>query len=377
MPISYFPEISTVSDWGKISGAIKEQNDLIELIDDKIDSQLSEHNPAYYFNGINSEIKIAHNNLLNQIDGANDKPFSICCTYKAESFDDYHYLFAKGENTPEYALFIDLNGYVFFRLFSGNLSNYIDVRSDIKIILIKATNIVATYDGSGLASGLNIYINGYLHSGDRNSVNYTGKQAGNDDATIGRFTSFYAKGYIYDLAIFNKELDISEIQLFIQKGVVNYNSGIDLMLNIILEMNHTYAYPTVWIDISSNLLHGLCKNTEQLSLKSNDIAFSGVIDSNKEINDFIQGGYFIDKITINCINGSAEGKKVNIGTTIGGNEIIDAFELSSNTYFDASPITKFFDLETAIFINDSSTTTAWNNGTQLEFTVTFHLKRML
>lgn len=377
MGISYFPALDIKPDWGNIDGSIDEQVDLIELIDTKVDKDIAEINASYYFNGINSKIEIDLADEFSFTNGIQDSPFSICIVFKPNNFDNYNYLFSKGESNPEYTLFIDLNGHVVFRLYSGSISNYVQVQSNKRLNIKEVSFITATYDGSGIPSGLKIYINGNDHTGLYAENNYSDMIASTELLKIGNFLSNYSKGVFYCSAIFNSSISETIINDFIQKGIINFYVNIvenksDLLL---LLVNNT-AYPQVWFDSSDMRNHAICSNCELINIKDKIIAYTGMITENTEISDFIPSRYAIDKIILECHDGGATGKMLNIGTSAGGNDIVELFEVNANNIVELTPIKKVFHTNNSIYINDLNTITTWNSGVALEFTLHFYMNKI-
>ena len=117
------------------------------------------------FNGIDQYGLVENRNQLN-IDYNNETSIvfwvNILDLARANPF--FQKLSFNGNNIDNgYLFWLDNNGRVNFRL-SNSLNNFVHVRTNTVIVDDTRTCIVLTKDGTRLASGLNIYVNGALQS---------------------------------------------------------------------------------------------------------------------------------------------------------------------------------------------------------------------
>ena len=423
MPVNYFPPLAEKLTWGDIQGAIELQEDLLLILNSKADadhshlpqevglsnvtndkqikdSQLEQKLtfdkakvpssyavqepvdlfPGYLFNGIDSHIEIAHDPKLSFTNGSFDLPFTIAALYTPLAGNSYHHIAAKYDLGAEYTLFIDSTGNVTFRLYSASFANFIEISAtNAATEAEKSYFIAGVYDGSGTAAGLKIYVNGIEYTDNPITNNYAGMAISASPLKLGALASFHMKGLLSAVLIFDKELSAASIRNLCPKGLFCHHSIDELGINNpVLSLDSQNANPQVWIDASSNELHGICNNTVPVNRGRAIIcSIAKGISSDSELDDMISGGYVIEAVYIKVQQGGSAGKNVNIGISAGGSELTAAFELGSNITYELIPQQKIFTVGANIFINDNSTLTAWDSGTQLIFDISINMKRLV
>lgn len=396
MPINYFPALKTSPDWGNISGSIENQDDLKQLLSNKADANHSHKIEdldlkditdvpnqilkRYYFDGNSSYFELQNSTEINFTDGISDLPFTLIAFVSVNNLDDNNPIIAKYDINQEFVLFIDNTGRLVFRIFAGNFTQYIDVISDTNMFEAnQAYNIEATYDGSGSENGLNIFLNGVNISHLRSNNLYDGIPDGDSKIKIGNYSAYYFNGYIWNIAVFNIDLNQINLEKVVQKGEMNcaeifgkYEHNIEALLH------ESEAYYNVWCDLSGNGRNAIPYNIRYGNIPRRlELCFKPNIQSNIELTDFIPAGYQIIKITAKVNQGASAGKLINIGLSGIGSEISNGFELSENIYYDVTKYRTHFNNITTIYINDNDTLTAWNYTTQLDFDLTFTLLKLI
>jgi hypothetical protein len=123
------------------------------------------------FDGVDDAVVIPDSNTFTFSDGSNDKPFSLSLwvNYQGWNTSDSNPFVALINKANSYIPFyfewdfaIGTNGKVGFQLDDTSTSNKIRVDSVETVPKNKWTHLIATYNGSGLTSGMKIYINGVL-----------------------------------------------------------------------------------------------------------------------------------------------------------------------------------------------------------------------
>jgi hypothetical protein len=109
-----------------------------------------------------SNITIPDTNFLSFTDGLNDIPLTIVASVR-QTDSGVNFIFTKfnnvnSGNVKEYAFFI-VNNKVRFLCASGN-TNFLRAEGNTSLSLNTWHNLVVTYDGSKLFSGIKIYVNG-------------------------------------------------------------------------------------------------------------------------------------------------------------------------------------------------------------------------
>jgi hypothetical protein len=118
---------------------------------------------ANFLNNTTSRIEISDTNFLSFTDGLNDIPLTIVSSVR-QTDSGINYIFTKFNNlndignVKEYA-FLIVNNKVRFLCVSGN-TNFLRAEGNTSLSLNTWHNLVVTYDGSKLFSGIKIYVNG-------------------------------------------------------------------------------------------------------------------------------------------------------------------------------------------------------------------------
>jgi hypothetical protein len=172
---------------------------------------------ANFLNDTTSRITIADTNFLSFTDGVNDIPFTMIFSVK-QTATGANFIFSKFNTVAtisEYNIFI-FNNKIRFAIFTNN-SNFFATEANTTLALNTWYNIVATYDGSKLFSGIKIYINNVLQTLTNLSVGtYAGMTNTNLTPLIGNrvnnFSNEAMSGMIDELYIYkNRVLSATEV----------------------------------------------------------------------------------------------------------------------------------------------------------------------
>lgn len=145
------------------------------------------------FDGATSYGTVATDPAFNFGNGTVDSPFSLSATIKVNTISGTtsEGIVSKYRNTgslnAEWALaFKPATGTIFFNCNDNNTSNTISNHSTTVFNAGQEYDVVATYDGSGLASGINLYIDGVLDTGTDGGVgSYTAMHVTTSPVEIG------------------------------------------------------------------------------------------------------------------------------------------------------------------------------------------------
>ena len=156
----------------------------------------------------NDYIDLGDSDDFSFTDGVNDKPFSISFWIKFNSISNQWIINKRGSGTEEWQIAY-FNGALVFWLF-GQGSSVVHIQRNYTFTpdTNKRYHVFCTYDGSGLNTGLNIFLDaapvgivggggGYLHMNNTSSP-----------VNIGRTwfsTGFYLNGSLDEVKIFNKD----------------------------------------------------------------------------------------------------------------------------------------------------------------------------
>lgn len=169
-----------------------------------------------YFDGVNDYITIPDADQYSFGNGGTDKPFTITvwlynqntsgqtCRIATKSGGGIYEWLITTRPTGTYSMFLyHSNASASIGSDAGNAS------SDVNLW----TFLAFSYSGSKSYTGIKIYRNGVAYTSYTSSGAgvYTGMSNTTASILIGNYTTTYAKGYIKDLQIHNRELSATEI----------------------------------------------------------------------------------------------------------------------------------------------------------------------
>lgn len=173
-----------------------------------------------FISNTNSRITIADNNAFSFTNGTTDLPFSIKANIRSISSSLTQPIFSKwngtNNNTSEYLFYTRAStGRLALLLLNKNSGGgFIALETTVSVANGLVNNVIVTYDGSGVFSGVKMYINGVLQTlNNFSSGSYVGM--GNTSVTpiignrsVGN-TPFV--GTIDELYVFNAELTQAQV----------------------------------------------------------------------------------------------------------------------------------------------------------------------
>lgn len=185
---------------------------------------------AYDFDGVDDSVSIPNDPQLVFGDGTTDSPFSVAAWINPDASSQFRIIVKSGSSlgTREYLFTItgsDNLGLVFY----DDGSDLADQcrrfgTTDFSTLTGTWSHVVATYDGSGTASGISLYVDGGAESYSETSTggDYTamGDEGGSLDIGYFETTGSYADGTIDDPRLYDKELTSTEVSNLYSSGSI-------------------------------------------------------------------------------------------------------------------------------------------------------------
>lgn len=171
-----------------------------------------------------SRVLVADSADLSFGDGSTDSAFSLSMWVEWNSKASSHQIVGKrlyaDNSNKEYHVFYNIGGSIAFRLFDQSAGSYIETVYTLDPTLNQLYHIVTTYDGSGLSSGLTIYVDKVSGGTPATSGTYTAMENGTGEFIIGPAVSGGTglDGYVDELVPFNKKLTSNEVIACYNKG---------------------------------------------------------------------------------------------------------------------------------------------------------------
>lgn len=178
-------------------------------------------NNCLFFDGINEHIRYGTIANFNRFDS-----FSLECWIKRSRFNIRDIICTRmrtSSNYRGYGLFIESDNKLNFVLVRTFGSDYIHVNSVSGIDDTNWHHVVVTYDGSGLASGVNIYLDGHSLVTNILADSLTGSITGTRRFFIARWGNSYFQGNIDEFVIYNEELTLGKVLFRWNNGIGREN----------------------------------------------------------------------------------------------------------------------------------------------------------
>ncbi len=167
--------------------------------------------------GTSSKVDVADAAELSFGDGSTDSPFSISMYVYFNSLTD-GMVFDKrtvGGGAREYSGWWDSGpNMLVFRLFDQSTGGYIQYKHAWTPSTATWYHLTFTYSGSGISSGMVIYLDGLAVGSPTSSGSYTAMENGTGSLVIGKQasgTTFSVDGYIDGFGLWSKELTSDEV----------------------------------------------------------------------------------------------------------------------------------------------------------------------
>ena len=173
-----------------------------------------------YLDGVNDYVNIPDVDQYSFGNGSTDKPFTITAWVYNQNTSGQNFRLASKFTSgigSEWFVGTRPTGAYLIAIYTLSASGSVlaeatgsNAANDVNLW----TFLAFTYDASKAYTGIRIYRNGiaYPTYTSLGSGTYTGMSNTNEPVRIGNLTTTYAKGYIQDFKIFNRELNATEIK---------------------------------------------------------------------------------------------------------------------------------------------------------------------
>lgn len=172
-----------------------------------------------WFDGVNDCVNVPDAAALSFGNGSTDSPFSgECMEFRAANFSQRRLVFSKASDissgSAEYYFVCGTDGKLSIILFDTDIGTAASIRTtaNVAINANQTYRVGFSYAGSGLASGLTIYVDGAeVASTDLTSGSYTSMNNGSSAFTIGggfknnATYKEFAFGVVRDVRLYNDE----------------------------------------------------------------------------------------------------------------------------------------------------------------------------
>jgi prepilin-type N-terminal cleavage/methylation domain-containing protein len=158
--------------------------------------------------------------------GTSDNPFSLSGWFKMNDATNCGFMGRQAGGVYQYGFYSGGSDKLTFALYDADLSNYIARRSvAVTNYENKWINLVGTYDGLTIMSGIKIYLNGErIDSADLAVGSYIAMESASLNFYLGTIGGLYMNGQIDDVRIYNQAIPTSQIQQ-------NYYIGLNRLYN--------------------------------------------------------------------------------------------------------------------------------------------------
>jgi hypothetical protein len=177
-------------------------------------------------------IKVADSDEFTFSDGSGDLPFSICFRYKPGNAATTATIIAKysGASDGEWTVY-HVGSLLYFFITDQSVSKYMYQRTNLALVTGTTETWTCTYDASAATTGMIIYRNGILAAQTAVTVGpYTQMRNTNNSLNIGSNSAegsiLPAGSELYDVQIFNYELNATEALLWHERAVNKYSGSI-------------------------------------------------------------------------------------------------------------------------------------------------------
>ena len=174
------------------------------------------------FDGVNEFIDCTNNPAF---DFSIGNSFSFETWVKFDNLTGFRSLFAKWQRPPSVVkgyYFATSNNVLRFAFFDSNI-NLFNVVSISTVSVGVWYHLIATYDGSGTASGVNFYINNTVSAKSILVDNLSGTTSTTEPLQIGGRDTFYTAGQIAKARVWNVELTPAEVNTQYNGGTIQLN----------------------------------------------------------------------------------------------------------------------------------------------------------
>jgi len=208
--------------------------------------QMGQSNRAMSFDGSADYINILDDASLSFGDDSSDSPFSISAWVYLTGLDDISKrIVAKDDEWIFGTCGVGTLSFTIYDLVvsGANAYTFSDDTYENLIGFNNWAHVVATYNASGDATGLTLYVNGENIAQTRNTQAYTAMHDLSNPVTIGRFNYDYNywNGSISDVRIYNRALNADDVDTLYHSYRPKAASG-SLYKGLVLDMPLTSTY---------------------------------------------------------------------------------------------------------------------------------------
>ena len=218
------------------------------------------------FDGVDDYVNLGDSNDFTFGDGSTDSPFSVSMWVKLDDGGGQGFFVKSSSSQKEYHIITGNPGKLRFRLYDNSSAGYIQSEMNAAASTLSWVNYVFTYDGSGDATGINIYADNSLVAQTQTGAGtYTAMENTTADLRVSSSeqNTFYLEGNTDEVALFNIELSSSQVT-----DIYNSGAPTDLTSHTGLigywrngDTAGTSVYPTI-TDDSSNSNDGTMTNMD-------------------------------------------------------------------------------------------------------------------
>ena len=218
------------------------------------------------FDGVDDYVNLGDSSDFTFGDGSTDSPFSISMWVKLADGVVQGFIAKSSSSQKEYHIITSGSGLLRFRLYDNSTGGYIQSQMDAAASTLSWVNYIFTYDGSGDATGINIYADNSLVAQTQSGFGtYTAMENTTADLRVSSSeqNNFYLEGNTDEVALFNIELSSSQVT-----DIYNSGAPTDLTSHTGLigywrngDTAGTSVYPTI-TDDSSNSNDGTMTNMD-------------------------------------------------------------------------------------------------------------------
>jgi len=219
-----------------------------------------ENSPAFQninsmtFDGVDGWLDLGDEDTFSFGDGSTDSPFSLSAWIKPDAIANNTILMGKnsGTGTEEYEFRFGSGGSgngLRFRLWDASASKYIQVRLDVTIPTGSWSHVVATYDGTGTATGIEIYVDGVIpFNTELTQAGYVAMENTAAPFSMGTLggqggMTFY-DGKMDEVSMFDIELSAAQVFAIYNSGTPNTLNGHTGLIGW-WRMGESGAYPII------------------------------------------------------------------------------------------------------------------------------------
>jgi len=164
---------------------------------------------AVGLDGTSDYFELGDTDVFSFGDGTTDVPFSISAWINMTDASNFAIIGRYETGNREWLFYVDGSDRLSLRLYDESGDDYIGRRDSTALTANQGQwmHVMATYDGSILADGIDLYINNTLV--DDTNVNlgpYVAMENLNVNTSIGKYTTSYAHGYIDEVVIFRNHV---------------------------------------------------------------------------------------------------------------------------------------------------------------------------